>query len=70
LIQVNNQTSGNAYAGVTRSTSFVLPESIMPTSGEMSDYEWSVTVAVLNAAERYETVSSNAEVHRFQWQGN
>ncbi len=67
LVQVTDTTAGETFNDITRSTSLLLPESMIPADGQVHLIEWTVTVAKPNEAGIYRVVSGAAETHRFNW---
>jgi hypothetical protein len=70
LVQIQNITLGlPATAFITRSNSFSLPPELIPRGDQTQQFQWSVGIARLNAAGRYELVGSAPPTQQFQWQG-
>lgn len=67
LIQITDTTSGETVNDITRSTSFLLPESMIPTDGQPHAITWSVSVAKPNEAGVYRVISGSPQVRRFNW---
>ncbi|MCA0452987.1 MAG: LysM domain-containing protein [Chloroflexi bacterium] len=69
LIQVTDLTLNTiALQAATRNTSFVLPESLIPTDGQPHSFSWMVWVAKPNADRVYGRVGGAAVEHTFIWQ--
>lgn len=67
LVQVSDTTSGEVFNDITRSTSILLPESMIPTDGQVHIINWTVTVAKPNEAGVYRVISGAPEIRRFNW---
>ncbi len=68
LIEVTDTTNGAVSRQVTRETSLLLPESMIPTDGQMHIINWTVSVASANETGVYRTVSATPIIRTFQWQ--
>jgi LysM repeat protein len=70
LVQVTDVTYTNAstFYGVTRDTSYPLPESLIPTDGQTHTFNWAVSIAKPNPQGAYATVSGQPQIRSFQWQ--
>lgn len=68
LIDVEDRTSGTAFAYATRSTSFVLPDTLIPVDGQTHTFAWRVRVARANADGTYTPVGGEGDWNTFQWQ--
>lgn len=67
LVQVNDSTSGTDYAQVTKNTSLVLPESLIPGDGQPHTIEWTVRIAYPNEQGIYQPIGGEPAIHSFQW---
>jgi len=68
LVQVRDTTSGGEYAQVTRNTSLILPDSLIPTDGQPHVMQWTVRVAFPNDEGVYQPIGGEPPVNTFQWQ--
>jgi hypothetical protein len=69
LVEVVDLTSGAAsYRQVTKNTSLLLPDSLIPTDGQTHTFNWTVRVATPNEQGVYRTISGEPEIRSFQWQ--
>jgi hypothetical protein len=68
LIEVSDRTTGTGTNYVTRNTNFTLPDSAIPSDGQMHSMDWRVTVAVQNADGTYTTVGGLGTWRGFNWQ--
>lgn len=67
LVQVTDTVTGEVYNNVTRSTSLLLPESLVPKDGQAHLMTWTVSVAKPNEAGVYRVVSGLPEQRQFTW---
>lgn len=69
LVEVVDTTSAApAYRQVTRKTSLLLPDSLIPTDGQTHTFNWTVRVASPNEQGVYHTIGGEPEIRSFQWQ--
>jgi hypothetical protein len=69
LIQITDQTSGKTNNFTTRSTSYRLPSSLIPTDGQTHTFNWNVSVAYRNPDGLYVPVGGGTNrTMTFQWQ--
>lgn len=68
LIQIEDTTSGTGLDSITRETSFVIPDNLVPADGQVHVFNWRVGVAAPNEAGIYRIVSGVPEIRRFRWQ--
>ena len=66
LVQVRDE-SGVLYNAVTRETTHVLPESMIPTDGNPRDLSWTVSVARADENDVYRIISGYPQPRRFRW---
>ena len=69
LVQITDTVTGQVFNDVTRSTSLLLPESMIPADGQTHIVNWTVTVAKPSPDGIYQVISGAPEVYRFNWQG-
>ena len=67
LVQVSDTTSGQVFNDITRSTSLLLPDSLVPTDGQTHIIDWTVTVAKPNESGIYRVISGPPGMNRFNW---
>ncbi len=67
LIQITDTASGETVNEITRSTSFLLPDSMIPADGQTHAMTWTVSIAKPNEAGVYRVISGTPEVRRFNW---
>lgn len=68
LIQIEDTTAETTFAAVTRDTSLLLPDQLIPTDGQPHLMRWTVSVARQNEQGRYVVISGPPAVRTFQWQ--
>lgn len=68
LIQIEDVTAGTTFAAVTQDTSLMLPDTLIPTDGQVHTIQWLVAVAQRNEQGRYAVISGQPVIRRFQWQ--
>jgi len=69
LVEVVDVTTNTAsYRQVTKNTSLLLPDSLIPADGQTHTFNWTVRVAAPNEQGVYRTVSGEPEIRSFQWQ--
>jgi len=69
LVEVVDMTSNaEPVRQVTKNTSFLLPESLIPTDGQAHVFNWTVRVAAPNDQVVYRTIGGEPEIRSFQWQ--
>lgn len=67
LVEVQDTTSGAQHLDVTRSTSYRLPDALVPADGQPHVIRWRVSVAVPNEQGAYRFISEGVW-HSFTWQ--
>ncbi len=69
LVEIKDDTSGaNVYRDVTTSTSYDLPDSLVPSDGKTHTMEWRVSVVAQNAQGVYDPIGAVGSWRTFQWQ--
>ena len=69
LVEVVDTTLGTPpYRQVTRNTSLLLPDSLIPIDGQSHVFNWTVRVVAPNAEGVYRTIGGEPEIRSFQWQ--
>lgn len=68
FVQVEDTTSGTTFNEVTRSTSYDLPETLIPADGQPHIMRWRVSVAEPNEQNAYRIVSGDSPWRTFTWQ--
>ncbi|MBZ0301963.1 MAG: LysM peptidoglycan-binding domain-containing protein [Anaerolineae bacterium] len=67
LVQITDTTTGDVFNDITRTTSLLLPDSMIPTDGQPHVLNWTVAVARPNDSGVYRVMSGSPEVRRFNW---
>ncbi|MFZ4826860.1 MAG: LysM peptidoglycan-binding domain-containing protein [Phototrophicaceae bacterium] len=67
LVQLQDTTTGETSASVTRDTRLVVSADFMG-DGQLHDIQWSVAIARRNSDGRYETIGAT-QISVFKWQG-
>jgi LysM repeat protein len=68
LVEVQDTTLGTQWLEVTRNTSILLPDSLIPSDGRSHEFQWRVTVARRNTGGTYDYVGGVGTWRRFTWQ--
>lgn len=68
LVTVTDKTSGQEFRQVTKDTSMLLPESLIPADGQIHTFDWTVQIATPNTQGVYGTLGGGPEIRSFQWQ--
>ncbi len=69
LVEIKDDTSGaDIFRDVTTSTSYDLPDSLVPGDGKTHTIEWRVSVAAQNAQGAYDYIGATGAWRTFQWQ--
>lgn len=68
LIQIEDMTAGTSHVDITRSTSYELPESLVPTDGQPHEIRWRVSVAAPTSEGTYRIISGAGDWRIFRWQ--
>ncbi|MEO1287016.1 MAG: hypothetical protein AAFV93_04555 [Chloroflexota bacterium] len=68
LIDIEDRTTGTTTSYVTTNTRYILPDSLIPTSGETHTMAWQVRVARVNDDGTYTVVGGSRIPNTFQWQ--
>ncbi|MEO8393549.1 MAG: hypothetical protein ABI700_11220 [Chloroflexota bacterium] len=69
LVEIKDDTtSGKLFQDITRSTSYELPESLIPTDGQVHTIEWRVSVAAPDDQGNYNYIGAQGEWRTFHWQ--
>jgi LysM repeat protein len=67
LVQITDTTTGVVFNDITRSTSLLLPDALIPSDGQTHVMTWTVSVAKPNDEGVYRVVSGPPEIRRFNW---
>lgn len=70
LVQITDATAGRTFNDITRSTAFLMPETLIPTDGQEHVFNWTVAVARSNDEGVYRIVSGAPEIHTFRWRAS
>ncbi|MBZ0283322.1 MAG: LysM peptidoglycan-binding domain-containing protein [Anaerolineae bacterium] len=68
LVEVRDMTLNSIFFDVTRDTSYLLPDTLIPGDGQIHTINWTVHVARQNAQGQYTPVGGTSEIRSFQWQ--
>lgn len=68
LVEVKDLTLNTVFYDVTRDTSYLLPDSLLPSDGQVHMMNWSIYVARQNQAGQYAPTGGTSEIRSFQWQ--
>jgi LysM repeat protein len=67
-VEVNDLTAGRQFTQVTRDTSLVLPNELIPSDGQVHDFSWQVAVVRRNAGGGYGIIGGVIGTRGFRWQ--
>lgn len=68
VIQIEDLTAGTAHMGVSRSNSYMLPDSLIPADGQAHQMRWKVSVGAPNPDGTLRIISGPGEWNAFTWQ--
>jgi hypothetical protein len=68
LVQVRDTTSSTDYTQVTKNTSILLPETMIPGDGQTHTITWTVRIATPNEQGVYQPIGGAPSERTFQWQ--
>lgn len=68
IIQVEDQTASTAHMGVSRSNSYMLPDSLIPSDGQAHQMRWKVSVGAPNPDGTLRIISGASDWNTFTWQ--
>jgi hypothetical protein len=68
LVQVEDTVSGAKFNDITTNTSLLLPDTLIPTDGQVHLFNWTVTVASPNDQGVYRIISGAPLIRTFRWQ--
>jgi hypothetical protein len=68
LVEIEDVTSGARHLDVTTTTSYELPESLVPTDGQTHTINWRISVAAPNLQGQYRYIGAQGEWRTFRWQ--
>lgn len=68
LVQVNDLTNGAQFNQVTKQTSLLLPERLIPTDGQTHTINWLVAIASPNEQGVFRIIGGTSPIRSFQWQ--
>jgi hypothetical protein len=69
LVEIEDQTAGVKFIDVTRSTSYPLPQDLVPDEDSVHHIRWRVSIAEPNSAGDYQLIGGEAPWRSFQWRG-
>jgi LysM repeat protein len=68
LVQVTDTTANTGKNFITKSTSMLLPDSLIPADGKAHTFNWTVYVVVYNTqTQAYRPIGGQPEIRSFQW---
>lgn len=68
LVQIEDTVTGNSHLGVTRSTSYELPDALIPSDGQPHVMRWRVSIGEPNADGAYRFIGEPGAWREFTWQ--
>jgi hypothetical protein len=68
LVEIQDETAGMQKVAVTTSTSYELPDELVPTDGKTHTIHWRISVAAPNDQGAYRYIGAVGEWRTFQWQ--
>jgi hypothetical protein len=67
LVEIQDETAGTQHVDVTTTTSYALPDELVPTDGETHTMRWRVSVAAQNDQGAYRYIGAQGEWRTFSW---
>jgi hypothetical protein len=67
LAQFENIATGATFNDITRANSYLVPESLAPTTAQPEVLRWRVSVAQQNAQGLYDFVGAQGDWRTFTW---
>jgi len=68
FVEISDVTAGTVYSGVTSTTAYMLPESLIPSDGQVHIIQWRVAVAARTSDGAYVIVGAPGSIRTFTWQ--
>lgn len=68
LVEIEDETSGARHLDVTTTTSYELPEALVPTDGQAHTIHWRISVAAPNPQGQYRYIGAQGQWRTFHWQ--
>ncbi len=68
VVQIEDLTAGVTHTDLTKNTSYELPESLIPTSGQPHQIRWRVSIGAPNEQGAYRIISGEGDWRSFWWQ--
>ncbi len=68
LVEIQDETAGTQKVDISASTSYDLPEELVPTDGQTHTIHWRVSVAAPNAQGQYRYIGAQGDWRTFYWQ--
>jgi hypothetical protein len=68
LVEIEDETNGARHVDVTTTTSYELPESLVPTDGQTHTIHWRVSVSAPNPQGEYRYIGAEGNWRTFYWQ--
>jgi LysM repeat protein len=68
LVEVTNASTGQMVLQVvTRNTSYLLPDSLVPTGGQTENFQWSISLVRINEQGIYSRIGGTPQSRTFGW---
>ncbi|MFN8451484.1 MAG: hypothetical protein U0521_23580 [Anaerolineae bacterium] len=68
LVEIQDETAGTQHVDITTSTSYELPDALVPGDGQTHTIHWRVSVAAPNAQGAYRYIGAQGDWRTFHWQ--
>ncbi len=68
LVEIQDETAGTQHIDIAHSTSYQLPDDLIPGDGQTHTIQWRVSVAAPNAQGQYRYIGAQGDWRRFSWQ--
>ena len=68
LVEIQDETAGTQHVDITASTSYDLPDELIPADGQTHTIHWRVSVAAPNDQGAYRYVGAQGNWRTFHWQ--
>jgi hypothetical protein len=68
LVEIQDETAGTQHVDVSASTSYDLPQDMVPSDGQTHTVHWRVSVAAPNDQGQYRYIGAQGDWRTFHWQ--
>jgi LysM repeat protein len=68
LVEIQDETAGTRHVDISASTSYELPDALVPTDGQTHAIHWRVSVAAPNEQGAYRYIGAQGDWRTFYWQ--